>query len=108
MSSWGRLLSGRQGISGTERSSTQNYSYAEMACGVVYPDPHHKSLGKEINIVYLDTLETTWVLVSSLPNNNGKSQLLNKHNIHADKSVLKVDSGSGLKSFFFFFFPFSQ
>lgn len=48
---WDLLILGRQGISGTEMPSTQNNPYAKMADGVAYPNPPHKKLGKEINIV---------------------------------------------------------
>lgn len=52
--------------------------------------------------MYVDALETPYTLVSSFPSNSEKSLLLNKHNIHTDESILQVDSGSLLKSFFFF------
>lgn len=80
----------------------QNYSYAKIAYGMVYPDSLHKWQGKEINIVYTDTLETLYILISSFPNNSEKILLLNKHDIHVDQSILKVDSDS-LVVFFIFF-----
>lgn len=51
--------------------------------------------------MYVDTLEAPYILVSSFPNNGEKRLLLNNHDIHADEPILKADSDSLVKSFFF-------
>lgn len=87
--------------------SAQNYSYAKIAYGMVYPDSLHKWQGKEINIVYVDTQETPYILIITFPNNSEKIPLVNKHDSHVNQSILKVDSDS-LLVFLFVCFQYDK